>query len=234
MGRVIPFLAHAIDQARRGVSWDRGDEREAEPCGNERDFWRRCCWAWGPCRAGQATSSTSATPAPPLKVAEWVKGNKVAAFEPGKTYVVEFWATWCGPCLATIPHLTELAHKYKDKGVQFIGVDVWEEDIKEVAPFLLEMGGQDGLQRRAGRSPGGRRSRLRGDGADLDEGGGGRRYPHGIHHPRPQDPVDRPPDEDGRRASSDRRGRLPPGGEGRRAPGLEDQGSLDGGSSGED
>ena len=54
--------------------------------------------------------------------------------------MVEFWATWCGPCRATIPHLTELAHKYRDKGVRFVGVDVWERDTKLVAPFLKEMG----------------------------------------------------------------------------------------------
>ena len=37
-------------------------------------------------------------------------------------------------------HLTELAHKYKDKGVRFIGVDVWEGDTKRVKPFVDEMG----------------------------------------------------------------------------------------------
>src|ERR1043166_6557257 len=57
-------------------------------------------------------------PAPALGVSSFVKGDKVEKFEPGKTYVVEFWATWCGPCKQSIPHLTELAHKYKDKGVQ--------------------------------------------------------------------------------------------------------------------
>ena len=70
---------------------------------------------------------TEGSPAPPLKVAKWVKGTPVTSFEPGKVYVVEFWATWCGPCLKSIPHLTELAKTFKGK-VEFIGVNVWDKD----------------------------------------------------------------------------------------------------------
>lgn len=74
--------------------------------------------------------------APDFKVAKFVKGSKLSGFEKGKTYVVEFWATWCGPCKKSIPHLTELASKYKGK-VDFYGVSVWEEkkDNKDTAYF---------------------------------------------------------------------------------------------------
>ena len=80
--------------------------------------------------------------APMLTVSSWVKGEKVDQFEPGKMYVLDFWATWCGPCKASVPHLTELARKYKDKGVRFIGVDIWENDFSKVRPFVAKMGDQ--------------------------------------------------------------------------------------------
>lgn len=80
--------------------------------------------------------------APPIKVAKWFKGTPVETFEPGKVYVVEFWATWCGPCRVSIPHLTELSHKYRGK-VTFAGISVWErgENVLEgVQKFVDEMG----------------------------------------------------------------------------------------------
>jgi tetratricopeptide (TPR) repeat protein/thiol-disulfide isomerase/thioredoxin/tRNA A-37 threonylcarbamoyl transferase component Bud32 len=80
--------------------------------------------------------------APAISVSKWVKGDPVDRLDPRKTYVVEFWATWCGPCKVSIPHLTELQKKYRDKGVTFIGVSVWEEDQGAVAPFVKAMGEQ--------------------------------------------------------------------------------------------
>lgn len=78
--------------------------------------------------------------APALKVAKFVKGDEVKGFEAGKVYVVEFWATWCGPCIRAIPHLTELQKKFADKGVKFVGVSVWEDEQEAVEPFVKKMG----------------------------------------------------------------------------------------------
>jgi uncharacterized protein (TIGR03435 family) len=52
----------------------------------------------------------------------------------GKVVVLEFWATWCGPCVGAIPHLNELADAFKNKPVQFIAIT--DEDEKIITQFL--------------------------------------------------------------------------------------------------
>ena len=84
--------------------------------------------------------------APALSDGKWVKGEPVSEFESGKVYVMEFWATWCGPCIAAIPHVTELQEKYKDKGVVVIGQNVWETDPAKVEPFVKEQGDRMGYR----------------------------------------------------------------------------------------
>ncbi|HUR46102.1 MAG TPA: TlpA disulfide reductase family protein, partial [Candidatus Saccharimonadales bacterium] len=81
-------------------------------------------------------------PAPPLAVAKWAKGGPINLSEgKGKNvYVVEFWATWCAPCLKSIPHLSELQRKYKDKNLVIVGVT--DETIQKVKPFIDKMGAQ--------------------------------------------------------------------------------------------
>jgi thiol-disulfide isomerase/thioredoxin len=63
--------------------------------------------------------------APKLMIGEWIKGKPVAEFKNGNIYVVEFWATWCPPCLAVMPHLSKIARRYK-KNVTVISVNVLE------------------------------------------------------------------------------------------------------------
>jgi thiol-disulfide isomerase/thioredoxin len=77
-------------------------------------------------------------PAPAITVKAFVKGAPVSSLEKGKRYVVEFWATWCGPCRVSIPHLTALQKQHPD--FRFIGVSVWEQDQKGVRPFVQQMG----------------------------------------------------------------------------------------------
>jgi thiol-disulfide isomerase/thioredoxin len=78
-------------------------------------------------------------PAADLKIKKWIKGEPVEIAAGDKNiYVVEFWATWCGPCRTSIPHLTELQKKFKDKNVIFIGVSDEKEGV--VRDFVQQMG----------------------------------------------------------------------------------------------
>jgi thiol-disulfide isomerase/thioredoxin len=76
--------------------------------------------------------------APKIDIEHWVlKGKDVKpfkTFEDGKVYVVEFWATWCGPCRMSMPHMTELQHKYADYDVTIVGVS--DEPLETVTTFL--------------------------------------------------------------------------------------------------
>jgi thiol-disulfide isomerase/thioredoxin len=78
-------------------------------------------------------------PAARLIIAEWVKGKPVdlAAARGKQIVVVEFWATWCPPCRTSIPHLTQLQKKFRDKDVLFVGVS--DEKASVVKPFVEKM-----------------------------------------------------------------------------------------------
>lgn len=75
---------------------------------------------------GQPSLLQIGDPAPPIRAAEWLKGEPVVSFEAGHVYVVEFWASWCVPCIAGMPHLSEL-QRLHEGDVTIIGMNIWEE-----------------------------------------------------------------------------------------------------------
>ncbi|WP_144058202.1 peroxiredoxin family protein [Novipirellula maiorica] len=77
--------------------------------------------------------------APELDIEHWIHdGNgafdAVTKFEKNKVYVVEFWATWCGPCISAMPHVVALQKEYADRGVQIVSVS--SEPVETIEKFL--------------------------------------------------------------------------------------------------
>lgn len=79
-------------------------------------------------------------PAPGLSVTKWLHGEPVT-MATGKVYVVDFWASWCGPCRISMPHLDGLAKEYGSKGVEVIAVTSADEQgniLPRVERFINE------------------------------------------------------------------------------------------------
>jgi thiol-disulfide isomerase/thioredoxin len=77
-------------------------------------------------------------PAPELRLGQILKGWRPVIMQSGCIHVVEFWRTTCPPCLAAIPHLTELQSSHPE--VTIIGVAVSEPDVEYVRGFIADKG----------------------------------------------------------------------------------------------
>lgn len=76
---------------------------------------------------------------PDIKVKD-LNGNELnlSKFQ-GKPLIVNFWATWCGPCRIEIPMLNEIHRKYASRGLVIVGISTDEDGLASVKPFLKDV-----------------------------------------------------------------------------------------------
>ncbi len=74
------------------------------------------------------------SPAPAIKIYKWINKTPNVKTLNGKTIILEFWATWCRPCIKTIPHLNDLVNKVANDSVIFISIT--KEDPQKIEKFL--------------------------------------------------------------------------------------------------
>ena len=97
-----------------------------------------------PAETNQAETNSLAIgdDAPSLSIDHWVKGGAIDGFNENQVYVIEFWATWCGPCVSSMPHLSSIQDEYGD-AVKIVGVSS-EKELETVTNFLSKTNSRDG------------------------------------------------------------------------------------------
>ncbi len=79
-------------------------------------------WFWGDAQQRKVHDAMIGKRIPRMRLSDWVNGPVTSRDLEGKIVVLDYWATWCGPCIKSIPHNNELAAKYADQGVVVLGI----------------------------------------------------------------------------------------------------------------
>ncbi len=89
-----------------------------------------------PACEGEEKAKSSPNPAPNFSLVS-LDGKKYSLKDfKGKVLLLDFWATWCGPCKMEVPHLKDLHARYNGKGLRIVGVALDQQGEKAVRPFV--------------------------------------------------------------------------------------------------
>ena len=98
------------------------------------------CSSSGTAKAASLKPESERKPAPEFTLKD-TDGKPVHLSDyRGKVVLLDFWATWCGPCRVEIPWFIEMQRKHKDQGFEVLGVAMDDEGWEVVKPFLADMG----------------------------------------------------------------------------------------------
>jgi peroxiredoxin len=90
--------------------------------------------------ASTATAATAVgSPAPDFTLRVLDGPNLRLQEQRGKVVLVNFWATWCGPCRKEMPHLNRIADKYRSSGLVLLGINV-DDDARNAADLAAKLG----------------------------------------------------------------------------------------------
>ncbi len=92
-----------------------------------------------PTEAAESPEDASLQVAPDFTLTDVSTGKSFKLSDQrGKVVLIDFWATWCGPCRMAIPHLIELQREYRHKGLQVVGVSLDQQGPAVVKPFYQQ------------------------------------------------------------------------------------------------
>lgn len=123
MARKEPFKAETMLEQLKALSESLSESENAEVKSRLSSIDRSLPSLQRAIESGKFHAELIGKDAYPLIAEAWVNGEPLSESDlKGKVVLLDFWAVWCGPCIATFPHLREWQEKYEDKGLVIVGV----------------------------------------------------------------------------------------------------------------